>query len=70
MPASTDDLAGDVVHHLLGALESDLSTRAFDPFQSIFLPSDENLLEAMASWQSRNRFLKQSSFSCVKLLKK
>lgn len=50
MPASTDDLVGDVVHHLLGELESDLSIRSFDPFHSIVLPYGENLLEAMVSW--------------------
>jgi len=52
MPASTDDLAGDVVHHLLGALESHLSIGSFETFQRIILPSNENLLEAMASSRS------------------
>lgn len=50
MPASTDYLVGDVVHHVLRALAPDLSLGSFDmySFQSIVLPSDENLLEAMA----------------------
>lgn len=46
----TDDLVGDVMHHLLGEFESNLSIGSFDTFQSVVLPSDENLLEAMASW--------------------
>ena len=50
MPTSTDDLVGDVVHHVLGALELDFSFGSLDmySFQSILLPSNENLLESMA----------------------
>ncbi len=44
MIASTDDVVGDVVHHLVGELESNLSIGSFDPFLSVFLPFDENLL--------------------------
>ena len=52
IPASIDDLVSDIVHHVLEALELDLSIRSHDmyPFQSVSLPSDENLLEALASW--------------------
>ena len=52
MPTSTDDLVGDVVHHVLGALDPDFSFGSLDmyPFQSVVLPSDGNLLEAMASF--------------------
>ena len=52
MPSSTDDIVGDVVHHVLGELEPDFSFGSLDmyPFQRIFLPSDANLLEAMASF--------------------
>lgn len=52
MPASTDDLVGDVANHLLGALESNLSIGSFDTFQIIVLPSDEKLSEAMAFCKS------------------
>jgi len=45
------DLVGDMVNHLLGALESDLSIGSFDPFQSVVLLFNENLLEAMVSWR-------------------
>ena len=49
MPTSTDDLVGDVACHVLGALELDFSIGSLDmyPFQSVVLPFDENLLEAM-----------------------
>ena len=52
MPTSTDDLVCDVVHHVLEALEPDFSFESLNlyPFQSIVLPSDESLLEAMASF--------------------
>ena len=52
MPTSTDDLVSDIVHHVLGALELDISIRSLDmyPFRRIVLPFDENLLEAMASY--------------------
>lgn len=52
MPTFTDDLVGDVVRHVLGELEPDFSIGSLDmyPFQSVILPSDENLLEAMASF--------------------
>jgi len=46
MPLSIDDLVGDVVHLLLGALESDISIGSFDTFQFIIIPYDENLLQA------------------------
>lgn len=51
MPKSTDDLVGDVVHHVLGALEPNFSIGSLDmyPFQSVFLPSDEKPLESMAT---------------------
>ena len=51
MPTSTDDQFRDVVHYVLGALDPDLSNGflAMYPFQSIVLPSDENLLEVMTS---------------------
>ncbi len=49
MPTSTDDQFRDVVHYVIGALEPDLSN---DPFQSIILPSNENLLEVMTSYKS------------------
>jgi len=46
MPTSTDDLAGDVVHHVLGALKPNFSIGSLDmySFQSVVLPSNENLL--------------------------
>lgn len=46
---STDDLVGDLVNHLLEALKLELSNGSFDmyPFQSVVIPSNENLLEAM-----------------------
>ena len=52
MPTSIDDLVGDVVCHVLGVLEPDFSIGSLDmcPFQSVVLPSDENLLEDMASF--------------------
>ena len=52
MPTSTNDKFRDVVHYVLEALEQDLSNGflAMDPFQSIVLPSDENLLEVMTSY--------------------
>ena len=52
MPTSTDDLVGDVVHHVLEALELDFSIGSLDMYssQSVVLPFDENLLEAMASF--------------------
>ena len=51
MPASTDNLVGDIVHHVLGALVPDLSLGSFDmyAFQNISLPSDESFFEAMFS---------------------
>ena len=51
MPTSIDDLVGNVVHHVLGALEPDFSFGSLDmyPFQNVVLPSDENLLEVIAS---------------------
>ena len=54
IPKSTNDLVGDVVHHVLGALQHDFSFGSLDmyPFQSVVLPSDENLLKDMASFQS------------------
>jgi len=59
MLATIDDLVDDVVHHLQGALESDISIGSLDmyPFHSVFLPSDKKLLEAMAPWRSRSRSL-------------
>ena len=51
MLASSNDLVGDVEHHLLGTLESYLSIESFETFQRIFLPYDEKLLETMASWR-------------------
>ena len=52
MPTSTDDLVGDVVHHVLGALEPNFSFGSLEmyPFQSVFVPSDEKILEDMASF--------------------
>lgn len=52
MPSSTDDLVSDIVHHVVGALDLDLSIRYLDmyPFQSVVLPFDENLLESMTSY--------------------
>ena len=52
MPASTDDLVNYIVHHVLGALEPDISIKSLNmyPFQRIFLPFYENLLEAMAPY--------------------
>ena len=47
--ASTDDLVGDLVHHLQGELDSDISIGYFETIQRIFFPSDEKLLETMAS---------------------
>ena len=43
------DLVGDMVNHLIGELESNPSIGPFNiyPFQSVFLPSDENLLAYM-----------------------
>ena len=54
MHTSTDDLVGDVMHHLLWALVLDLFVGSFDmyPFQNIVLPSNECLLEAMVSRES------------------
>lgn len=52
MSTSTDDLVGDVVHHLLGELEFYLSIGSFDTFESVALPYDDNLLEAMAFCRS------------------
>ena len=54
MPTSTDDQFHDVVHYVLGALEPDRSNGflVMDPFQSVVLPSDENLLEVMTSYGS------------------
>ena len=51
MPTTTDDLVGDVVRYVLGELETDFSTGSLDmyPFDNVVLPSDEKLLEAMAS---------------------
>ena len=48
-PTSTNDEFRDIVHYVLGALEPDLSNGFLVtyPFQSIVLPSDENLLEVM-----------------------
>ena len=48
------DPVGDMVYHLLWELELDILIRSLDmyPFQSDVLPSDENLLKAMASWRS------------------
>lgn len=48
--SSSLDPIGDTMNNFLGALEPDLSIRSLDSFQSIVLPSDENLLESMASW--------------------
>lgn len=52
MPTSTNDLVGDVLHHVLGAFETNFSFGSLDmyPSQSVVLPSNENLLEAMASF--------------------
>ena len=52
MPTSTNDLVGDVVHQVLGELKPNFSIGTMDmyPFQSVVLPSDENLLEAMTSF--------------------
>lgn len=46
-------LVGDIVHHLLGALDSDLSIGSFDMylFQSVIIPSNQNLFESMVSWR-------------------
>jgi len=54
MATSTDDQFSDVVHYILGALEPYLYNGSLDmnPFQSIVLPSDENLLEVMTSYGS------------------
>jgi len=52
MPTSTNDQFRDVVHYVLGALELDLNFLATDPFQSIVLPSDDDLLEVMTSYGS------------------
>jgi len=43
------DLVGDMVNHLLGELGHDISIGSLGiyPFQSVVLPYDENLLEAM-----------------------
>ena len=49
MPASIDDQVGDIMHHVLEGLESDLSIGSLDSFQCIVLPFDENLREAMES---------------------
>ena len=48
------DLVGDMVNHLLGTFKSDLFIGSLDmyPFQCIVLPSNRNLLEAMASCMS------------------
>ncbi len=52
MLVSTDDLVGDIVHHVLGALDPNISIRSIDmyPFKSVIHPFDENLLEAMTSY--------------------
>lgn len=52
MPTSIDNQLHDVVHCVLGALEPDLRFLVRYPFQSIVLPSDENLLEVMTSYGS------------------
>ena len=51
-PTSTDDQFCDVVHYVLGALEPDLELLVTNPFQRIFRPSNENLLEVMTSYGS------------------
>jgi len=50
--ASTNDHADGLVHHVLGALELDLSLAPHDMYssQSVFLPSCEYLLRAMFSY--------------------
>jgi len=50
--ASANDHADGLVHHVLGALDSDLSLVHHDmySFQSAFLPSHEDLLGAMFSY--------------------
>ena len=52
IPTSTNYLVGDVLNHVPGALEPNISIRSLDmyPFQRVGLPSDENLLESMASY--------------------
>ena len=52
--AFVNDHTDGIVHYVLGALELDLSNGflATYPFQSIVLPSDENLLEVMTSYGS------------------
>ena len=52
IPTPTDDQFRDVVHYVLGALEPYLFNGFISmyPFQSIVLPSDENLLEFMTSY--------------------
>lgn len=54
MPAYTDDLVGDALHHALGALETDISIRSFDIYslQNIVLPSDERFLEDKVSGET------------------
>ena len=52
MPTSTNDLVGDVVCQVLGALEPEFSIGSLNmySFHSVILPSNENLLEAMTSF--------------------
>lgn len=54
------DIVCYMVHHLLGAMELDLSIGSLnmDSFQSILLPFDDKLLEAMASYGPWSRFPK------------
>lgn len=52
MPTSIDDLVGNVMHHLLWSLVSDLSIGSFDTFHSVVLPYYENLLESMVFYKS------------------
>ena len=52
MLVSTDDLVGNVVRHVLGALQPNFFIGSIDmyPFQCFVLPFDENLLKAKASF--------------------
>lgn len=52
MPPPTDDLVGVLARHIIGELEPYFSIQSLDmyTFQSVGLPSDENLVEAIASF--------------------
>lgn len=52
MSTSTNDLLGGAVHDVLGALETSFSLGSLDiyPFQSVFLPFDENQLTLILNW--------------------